>query len=123
MCKTKRSIWFGLMAVGLVGAATASTIRYVDEFDLSGSSCGLGLRTRARQSVGGSPLTVGGKVYERGFGAQAEGAIGFRTDSKLESFDALVGVDDDAASAEKSDRQSRWCSRFGRMGKSSGLRP
>ena len=56
-------MWFGLMVIGFVGAAAASTVRYVDAFDLSGASCGLGLRTRARQSVGGYPLTVGGKVY------------------------------------------------------------
>ena len=39
------------MAVGLVGAAVASEVRFVDEFDLSGSTCGLGKRTLARQSV------------------------------------------------------------------------
>ena len=43
----KRSMWFGLMAVGLVGAGVASEVRYVDEFDLSGSTCGLGKRTLA----------------------------------------------------------------------------
>ena len=103
----KKSIWFGLMAVGLVGAAAASEIRYVDEFDLSGSTCGLGLRTLPRQSVGGHPLTVGGKVYERGFGTQAEGAVGFRADGGVEAFDALVGVDDDATAAKRSDRQTK----------------
>ena len=73
-------MWFSLMVVGLVGTAVASEVRYVDEFDLSGASCGLGLRTLSRKSVGGHPLTIGGKTYERGFGAQAEGAVGFRAD-------------------------------------------
>ena len=103
----KKSIWFGLMAAGLVGAATASEVRYVDEFDLLGSACGLGLRTLARQSVGGHPLAVGGKVSERGFGAQAEDAVGFRADGGVEAFDALVGVDDDATAAKRSDRQTK----------------
>lgn len=85
------------MAVGLVGAATASEVRYVDAFDLSGSTCGLGLRTLPRQSVGGHPLTVGGKVYERGFGTHSEGAVGFRTDGMVESFDARVAIDDAGA--------------------------
>ena len=98
-------MWFGLMAVGLVGAGVASEVRYVDEFDLSGSTCGLGKRTLARQSVDGHPLTIGGKVCERGFGAHSEGAVGFRTDGKVESFDARVGVDDDAAAARHGDRQ------------------
>ena len=72
----KKHIWFGLVAVGLVGAGFASEVRYVDEFDLSGSSCGLGLRTLPRQSAGGHPLMVGGRVYERGFGSHSEGAEG-----------------------------------------------
>ena len=103
----KKGIWLGLMAVGLAGAATASEVRFVDEFDLSGSTCGLGLRTLPRQSVGGHPLTVGGKVYERGFGSHSEGAAGFRTDGRIEAFDALVGVDDDATAAKRSDRQAK----------------
>lgn len=102
-----KHLFFGLVAVGLAGAGFASEVKYVDAFDLSGSSCGLGLRTRARQSVDGHPLTVGGKVYERGFGAHSEGAVGFRTDGKVESFDALVGVDDDAVEAKKSGRQAQ----------------
>ena len=95
------------MAVGLAGAAAASEVRYVDEFDLSGSTCGLGLRTLPRQSVGGHPLTVGGKVYERGFGSHSEGAIGFRADGRVDAFDVLVGVDDDATAAKRSDRQAK----------------
>ena len=101
----KTIVWFGLIAVGLSGVAVASEVRYVDEFDLSGSGCGLGLRTLARQSVGGHPLTVAGRVFARGFGAHSEGAAGFRTDGRVESFDARVGVDDDAAAAKRSDRQ------------------
>ena len=102
----RKVIGFGLLAAGLAGAVVASEVRYVDEFDLSGSCCGLGKRTRPRQSVDGHPLTVCGKVHERGFGSHSEGAVGFRTDGKVESFDALVGVDDDAAAAKKSNRQA-----------------
>ena len=74
------------MAAGLVGAAVASEVRYVDEFDLSGASCGLGKWTRTRQSVDGHPLTVCGKTFARGFGSHAEGAVGFRTDGKVEAI-------------------------------------
>lgn len=60
---------------------------------------------RCRGSPFGHPLTVRGKTHERGFGSHSEGAVGFRADGKVEAFDALVGVDDDAAQAKKSDRQ------------------
>lgn len=103
----KKNVWLGLMAVGLAGAGVASEVRYVDEFDLSGSTCGLGKRTLARQSVDGHPLTVGGKACERGFGTHSEGAVGFRTDGKVEAFDARVAVDDDAAAARQCDRHPK----------------
>ena len=62
----KKNIGFGLMAVGLVGAAVASEVRFVDEFDLSGSTCGLGktarrIRHSDAESVWTRPL-VGGDV-------------------------------------------------------------
>ena len=75
------------------------SVRYVDTFDLSGASCGLGKKVQKLKSVDGHPLTMSGKVYERGFGACPEGAIGFRANGKVLSFDAVVGIDDDAAKA------------------------
>lgn len=95
----KRSIWIALMAAWFAGAVVASEVRYADEFNLAGSVCGLGKRTLPRQSVDGHPLTVGGKVFVRGFGSHSEGAVGFRMDGRVEAFDALVGVDDDAMAA------------------------
>ena len=98
-----------LISVLLLGAAgclidsmpTTPTVMYVDEFDLSGSVCGYGKKTQPRLSVDGNPLTMGGKVYERGFGTHPEGAIGFVLDGAVESFDALVGIDDDGAKASR----------------------
>ena len=101
----RRIMGFGLLALGVAFVAGAAEVRYVDDFDLSGSSCGLGKRTRARQSVDGNPLTVAGKAFAHGFGTHSEGAVGFRTDGRTEAFDALVGVDDDATAAKRSDRQ------------------
>ena len=75
------------------------TVTYVDAFDLSTASCGMGKRVRANQSVDGHPLTLSGKTYARGFGTHPESAVVFRTDGGVKAFDALVGIDDDAKTA------------------------
>ena len=72
---------------------------YVDAFDLAGASCGQGKKLVAKTSVDGHPLTMGGKVYARGFGARPESAVRFQANGKVTAFDALVGIDDDAAKA------------------------
>ena len=79
--------------------AEAPGVRRVESFDLSAATCGLGKRLQVGKSVDGHPLTVGGKVYERGFGTRPESAILFRANGKVTAFDALVALDDDAARA------------------------
>ena len=79
--------------------AEAPGVAYVDTFDLSGATCGLGKRLQVGKSVDGNPLTVAGKVYEHGFGTRPESAILFRANGKVTAFDALVALDDDAARA------------------------
>ena len=83
--------------VQIQNGGRVQTVRYVDEFDLSGSTCGYGKQTLPRRSVDGNILTVVGKSYERGFGSHPEGAIGFSADGKVLAFDALVGIDDDGS--------------------------
>ena len=80
---------------------------YVDSLDLSGSVCGGGRRTTARLSVVGHPLSVRGRKYARGFGSQAEGAVGIRLDGRATRFMANVGVDDEAPSLRRSNYQPR----------------
>ena len=77
----------------------ATNVAFVDKFDLSGATCGMGKRVLACQSVDGHPLTVGGVKYESGFGTHPESAILFRADGKVLAFDALVAIDDDAKTA------------------------
>ena len=99
----------GFLACALVAAAcgdclsAASTrsagTEYVDAFDLAAASCGQGLKVAKRASVCGHPLTMDGKVYTRGFGARPESAVRFAANGKVTAFDALVGIDDDAAKA------------------------
>ena len=80
-------------------AETVSTTRHVDAFDLSAASCGMGKRVLALKSVDGHPLTMSGKTYARGFGTHPESAVAFAANGKVAAFDALVGIDDDAAKA------------------------
>ena len=83
---------------------TEAGVRYVDEFDLSAASCGMGKRVRARRSVDGNPLTLNGKAHARGFGTRPESAVAFRANGKVKAFDALVGIDDDAKAANRYQR-------------------
>ena len=96
-----------LVAAALLGccgcfawkAEKVSAVRYVDEFDLSAVSCGMGKRALALKSVDGNPLTMSGKTYARGFGTHPESAVAFSANGKVTAFDAIVGIDDDAAKA------------------------
>ena len=81
-------------------------VRYADEFDLSKSVCGKGKTVRACASVDGHPLTLGGQVRARGFGAHPESAVAFRANGKVTAFDALVGVDADSKAANPYGRHS-----------------
>jgi len=76
-------------------------VAYVDEFDLSASSCGLGKSVRACRSVDGNPLTMRGTSFCRGFGTHPESAVAFRANGKVTAFDALVGIDDDTRAANR----------------------
>ena len=77
----------------------APGVVFVDSLDLSGATCGMGKHVRAGKSVDGNPLTVGGKTYARGFGTHPESVILFRANGKVQAFDALVAIDDDAKDA------------------------
>ena len=80
-------------------AETGNAVRHVDEYDLAKASCGMGKKVRALKSVDGNPLTMSGKTYARGFGTHPESAVVFTANGKVTAFDALVGIDDDAAKA------------------------
>ena len=72
---------------------------YVDDFDLSSSSCGFGRKTQARRTVDGHAFSVCGASFERGFGAHPEGAVAFRSNGRVAAFDARVALDDDSTNA------------------------
>ncbi|MBR6588416.1 MAG: NPCBM/NEW2 domain-containing protein, partial [Kiritimatiellae bacterium] len=76
-------------------------VRYVDEFDLSSATCGLGKKVRSKTSVDGNPLVAGRNkaTSHRGFGAHAESAVAFRFNGKVTAFDARIGLDVDSQKA------------------------
>ena len=94
-----KNAFVALLALGMLGGCqtcdSERTVRYVDEFDLTGAVSGYGATTRACKSVAGNPLTLNGKVYARGFGDHPESALAFTADGKVEAFEATVGIDDD----------------------------
>ncbi len=99
----KRTTVFAL-ALALCGcfsfnSADDPKVVYVDGFDLSVTTCGMGRSVRAKTSVDGHPITMSGTSYERGFGTHPESAVVFSSPGGKVVFDAIVGIDDDAKTA------------------------
>lgn len=89
-----------LLAAVIVGGANAAlagqnpTTVWLDELDLRAASQGWGT-PRKNRSLDGNPLSVGGKVFERGFGTHAESYLRIQLDGEAQKFSAQVGVDDE----------------------------
>ena len=90
----------GSMAALACGGALAaeSKIVWLDELDVSLSTCGWG-QTQANKSVGGNKLTIAGTTYARGIGTHAPGEFRIRLDGGTERFTALVGIDGESGGA------------------------
>ena len=93
------------VALGLFGCvefaptATGPLVKYVDEFDLTGATSGYGYEVSPRRSVAGTPLTLGGVGYERGFGIHPESALAFTASGGPLAFAAKVGLDRSSVAA------------------------
>ncbi len=72
----------------------AETLVWLDELDLSSMTCGWET-PRARSAVGGNPLTIGGRRFERGVGTHADSWYVLEAGGNALSFEAWVGVDDE----------------------------
>lgn len=94
----------GLMASALSAGCFADAVVYVDGLDLSGMSAGRGKRPAPRKSVSGGELRLGAGRYERGFGTCPESAVAFSLGGKAIAFDAVVGIDANAAAEKTSGR-------------------
>ena len=72
---------------------SAETV-WLDKLDVRSATQGWG-EPRKNKSVEGHPLTIGGQVFERGFGTHAESTLIVNLDGGAQSFFASVGVDDE----------------------------
>jgi len=75
------------------GVASAETV-WLDKLDVGAAVQGWGDPHRNR-SVEGHALTIGGQLYDRGFGTHAESVLNVALDGGAQSFSASVGVDDE----------------------------
>ena len=91
----------GLLSGGPPSSDAAQVV-WLDELDVTLSECGW-QRTLSRRAVGGNPLKLDGKPYERGVGTHSPGVFAVRLDGGARRLTAVVGIDDevgDAGSAE-----------------------
>jgi len=72
----------------------AANVVWLDELGPQYAISGWG-EAQANKSIDGNPLTIAGKVYERGIGTHAEGMYRIKLDGKATRFSALVGIDDE----------------------------
>ena len=77
-------------------AAEPETI-FLSSLDLSPITQGWG-QPQADKAVTGKPLSIGGKVFERGLGTHADSVVRLQLTGGAEKFMATVGVDDAATS-------------------------
>jgi len=72
---------------------SAETV-WLDKLDVRSATQGWG-QPQKNKSVDGHPLTIGGQVFERGFGTHAESSLIVKLDGGAQTFSASVGVDDE----------------------------
>ena len=94
----RKNRMFGWICVAVAGMALNgwAATKYLDEFDLSSMTCGLGGRPQARKSLLGNAIRLGDKTFTRGVGTHADSVMIFDTDGNTTAFDAVVGIDKEA---------------------------
>lgn len=112
----KTTTFLAAAAALLLPAGASSQDVWLDQADLATMECGWGTQ-RARASVEGNPLSIGGKKFDRGVGTHAVSTWLLDVGGKGKRFLASVGVDDEtdnrAASVEffvLGDRKVLWSS-------------
>jgi len=83
-----------LVALTAASAWAVETV-WLDELDVSLSKCGWN-KTLANKAVGGAPLSIGGKKFDRGIGTHANGQFCIELSGKAKRFVAQVGLDDES---------------------------
>jgi alpha-galactosidase len=105
-----------IASVACVASVASSQDIWLDKADLSTMACGWNA-PNAGKSIDGNPLTIGGKVFERGIGTHALSTWLLETGGKGQRFLATVGVDDEVKGPDASveffvlgDRKVLWTS-------------
>ena len=80
------------LAALMAGAASAEVRVWLDELSVTDMVCGWG-EVAKNKSVGGNPLRIGTKTFERGVGTHSESLAIYKVDGKAVAFDAEVGID------------------------------
>ena len=83
-----------LLVVSAVCAQEPVQTLYIDELDLSVTESGWE-KTQARKAVGGNPISINGRKFERGVGIHTPGTIVLSVPSVPFQFSAWVGIDDE----------------------------
>ena len=87
------------MAFFLLTLSVNAQTVWLDQLDLSAATQGYGVPTK-NKSLDGKPMTIGGQVFERGFGTHAVSSLTVLLDGKAKSFSAQVGIDDEVKGHE-----------------------
>jgi alpha-galactosidase len=92
--KSRLALAFGLSLAALAPQIISAETVWLDDLNLSVAGQGWG-EPQKNKSVGEHPLTIGGKVFERGFGTHAESVLRVNLGGGAQKFSASVGVDDE----------------------------
>ena len=92
------------MTLNICGIAADPQMVWLDELDVTLSTCGWG-STRKNMSVGGNKLTMAGKTYEHGIGTHAPGEFQIKLEGGTRRFTALVGIDAESGNAGSAEFQ------------------
>jgi len=103
-----RTILFAVIVLAGAAQIQAAADRMpLGDLPLDSMSCGLGKRPVVGRSLWNTPIKLGANVYTRGVATHAESLIVFRTNGKVRSFDAVVGLDAGMFETYKQDPRKR----------------
>ncbi len=88
-----KTLFYPLLAALTVTSVSAETV-WLDDLNLAVATQDFGAPQK-NKSVDGHALTLGGKVFERGFGTHADSTLNLKLDGGAQKFSARVGVDDE----------------------------
>jgi len=94
-------LFLGTTLTGAISLAEGAETVWVAALDLSPIRQGWGT-AQADKAVTGKPMTLAGKVYERGLGTHADSLVRLDLKGGSDRFTAVVGVDDAAGNDQAS---------------------